>query len=161
MRIDLRNSARQKLFTVDVDLSNPPTVVRGVIEDGPEEVRGKQQAVHLDWDRAVDDEQHLRRCPACGCEDLYARQVFPRLTAFVMIALAAVVAIVMLGLSELHYALIVLGVVGLVDVGVYLFYSGKVLVCYKCHSEYRDLPIGREARAWRAEMEERYRVAKG
>ena len=161
MRIDLRNPRRQKLFTVDVDLSEPPTVVRGAVEDGPEELQGKQQAVHLNWDRAIDDEHHLRHCPACGCEDLYARQVFPRLTAFVMIALAAVIAIVMLGLSELRYALIVLGVIGLVDVAVYLFYSDKVLVCYRCHSEFRDLPIGREAKAWRAELEERYRVAKG
>lgn len=161
MRIDLRNTQRQKLFTVEVDLSSPPTVVRGSVEDGPDGQRGKPQAVHLNWDRAIDDEQHLRRCPACGCEDLYARQVFPRLTAFVLIALAAVVAIVMLGLGDLRYALIVFGVIGLIDAAVYLFYSDKMLVCYRCHSEYRGLPIGREAKSWRAELEERYRVAKG
>lgn len=163
MRIDLRNSRREKLFTVEVDPASPPTVVRGTVEshgeadDAP--AAGTTQAVHLNWDRAIDDEGHLRRCPACGCEDLFARHQFPRLTAFVMIALAAVVAIVMLGLGQLHYALIVLGLVGLVDVGVYLFFSGKVLVCYRCHSEYRDLPIGREARSWRAELDERYRPA--
>lgn len=160
MRIDLRNPSRQKLFTVEVDPASPPTVVRGGVEAGADGEAGTQ-AVHLNWDRAIDDEKHLRRCPACGCEDLYVRLQFPRLTAFVMIALAAVVAIVMLGLGELHYALIVLGLVGLVDAGVYLFLSGKVLVCYRCRSEYRDMPIGREARSWRAELDERYRPASG
>lgn len=163
MRIDLRNAQREKLFTVEVDPASPPTVVRGTVEshaDGEEaHAAGTSHAVHLNWDRAVDDEKHLRRCPACGCEDLYARHEFPRLTAFVMIALAAVVAIAMLGLGQLHYALIVLGLVGLVDAGVYLFFSGKVLVCYRCRSEYRDLPIGNEARSWRAELDERYRPA--
>ena len=165
MRIDLRNAQREKLFTVEVDPASPPTVVRGTVEShadsGDAQPAGTTQAVHLNWDRAIDDERHLRRCPACGCEDLYARHQFPRLTAFVMIALAAVVAIVMLGLGQLHYALIVLGLVGLVDAGVYLFFSGKVLVCYRCRSEYRDLPIGREARTWRADLDERYRPASG
>ncbi len=161
MRIDLRNPKRQRLFTVEVDPASPPTVVRGQVEDAAEGEQGAAHAVHLNWDRAIDDEQHLRRCPACGCEDLYMRQVFPRLTAFVMIALAAVIAIVMLGLGPLHYALIVLGTIGLVDAGVYLFFSGKVLVCYRCRSEYRDMPIGRDARLWRADVDERHKAASG
>lgn len=160
MRIDLRNPDRQRLFTVEVDPTSPPTVVRGEAEDPAEGDQSATHAVHLNWDRAVDDEGHLRRCPACGCEDLYMRQVFPRLTAFVMIALAAVIAIVMLGIGRLHYALIVLGTIGLVDAGVYLFFSGKVLVCYRCRSEYRDMPIGREARAWQADVDERQRTVK-
>jgi hypothetical protein len=152
MRIDLRNPKRERLFTVEVDPASPPTVVRAPGEDtGP--------AVHLNWDRAVDDEQHLRRCPACSCEDLYARREAPRLTAFVLIALAAVIAIAVLGLGRLHYALIVLGTVGLIDAGVYLFFSGKVLVCYRCRSEYRDIPIGRDACSWQSELDERHRQA--
>ncbi|GAB4195450.1 MAG: hypothetical protein Kow00105_09690 [Phycisphaeraceae bacterium] len=164
MRIDLRNTRREKLFTVEVDPENPPTVVRGEPEGrsiSDETSQSNTHAVHLNWDRVFDDEKHLRRCPVCGCEDLYARHQFPRLTAFVMIALAAVVAIVMLGLGELSYALIVLGVVGLVDVGVYLFFSGKVVVCYRCRSEFRDIPISRGVHPWQAEVEERYRPAKG
>jgi hypothetical protein len=161
MRIDLRNPERQRLFTVEVDPASPPTVVRGEVEDAAEDGEDSTQAVHLNWDRAIDDEKHLRRCPACGCEDLYMRHQFPRLTAFVMIALAAVIAIVMLGIGRLHYALIVLGTIGLVDAGVYLFFSGKVLVCYRCRSEYRDMPIGPKARPWQAELDERHRTAKG
>lgn len=155
MRIDLRNPKRQKLFTVEVDPSSPPTVVRGE-RAGGNGSPGTGHAIHLDWDRAIDDEQHLRRCPACGCHDLYVRHEFPRLTAFVMIALAAVIAIAMLGLGQLSYALIVLGAVGLVDAGVYLFFSGKVMVCYRCRSEYRDMPIGRGARPWESAMDEQY-----
>lgn len=160
MRIDLRNQDRQRLFTVEVDPTHPPTVVRGEVEDPAEGETGTTHAVHLNWDRAIDDEQHLRRCPVCGCEDLYMRNRFPRLTAFVMIAFAAVVAIVMLGLGQLYMALVVLGVIGLVDAGVYFFFSGQLLVCYRCRSEFHDTPIGRGAKAWQAEVEERYRAAK-
>ena len=158
MRIDLRNLDRQKLFSVEVDLEKPPTVVRGEVEDTEDGRKETQQAVHLNWDRAIDDEKHLRRCPACGCEDLYVRNQFPQLTAFVMIALAAVIAIVMLGLGQLYTALVVLGILGLIDAGVYLFFSGKVLMCYRCRSEYHDTPIGKKVRTWQADIEERYRV---
>ncbi len=175
MRIDLRNPQRQRLFTVDVDPANPPTVVRApgtTLADGttPESLPGSAHAaapasppavaghaVHLNWDRAIDDEQHLRHCPACGCEELYVRHEMPRLTAFVMVAMAAVIAIVMLGLGQLTHALIVLGVVGLIDAGVYLFFSGKVMVCYRCRSEYRGMPIGRDAKVWETSQEDRYR----
>lgn len=137
-----------------------PGSARDATPDGPP-ASGTGQAVHLNWDQAFDDEQHLRRCPACGCEDLYVRHEMPRLTAFVMIALAAVIAIVMLGLGRLTHALIVLGIVGLIDAGVYLFFSGKVMVCYRCRSEYRGMPIGRDARAWESSQEERYPPAAG
>jgi len=153
MRIDLRTPHRQRLFTVDVDPADPPTMVRP--DDDPD-----GHAVLLNWDRAIDDEQHLRHCPACGCEDLYVRHEMPRLTAFVMIALAAVIAIVMLGLGQLTYMLIVLGVVGLIDAGVYLFFSGKVMVCYRCRSEYRDMPIGRDAKPWATSLDEQHKPAR-
>lgn len=152
MRIDLRTPQRQRLFTVDVDPANPPTVVRPVGEP-------QGHAVHLNWDRAIDDEQHLRHCPACGCQDLYVRHEMPRVTAFVMIALAAVVAVVMLGHAQLTHALIVLGVVGLIDAGVYLFFSGKVLVCYRCRSEYRGMPIGGDAKGWETALDEQHKPA--
>jgi hypothetical protein len=154
MRIDLRNPQRQRLFTVEVDPANPPTVVR------PDDV-SEGHAVHLNWDRAFDDEQHLRHCPACGCEDLYVRHEMPRLTAFVMVAMAAVIAIVMLGLGRLTHALIVLGVVGLIDAGVYLFFSGKVMVCYRCRSEYRDMPIGGDAKGWESGLDEQHKSTAG
>ena len=179
MRIDLRNPQRQLLFTVEVDPGNPPTVVRPPSADiagtdpasgsseatshatHPASAAGPGLAVHLNWDRAIDDEQHLRHCPACGCEDLYVRHEMPRLTAFVMVALAGVIAVVMLGLGWLTYALIVLGVVGLIDAGVYLFFSGKVLICYRCRSEYRGMPIGADSQAWESSLDDRYRRASG
>ena len=158
MRIDLRDEHRQKLFAVEVDPASPPTVVRPKDAIDPD-VDENAHPVHLNWDRAIDDEKHLRRCPACGCEDLYARREAPRLTAFVVIALAAVIAIAILGLGRLHYALIVLGCVGLIDAGLYLFYSGKLMVCYRCRTEYRGIPIGREAKSWQSELDERYKPA--
>ena len=152
MRIELRNAQRQRLFSVEVDPAGPPTVVRGRPEGASEE-----QSVHLNWDRALDDEQQLRRCPACGCDELYVRSRFPRLTAFVMIAFAALVAVVLLGFGELFLTLIVLGVIGLIDALAYFFLSGNLLVCYRCRSEFHDTPIARGMKPWQADVDERYR----
>ena len=152
MRIELRNAQRQRLFSVKVDPASPPTVVRGRAEEAVDE-----QLIHLNWDRALDDERHLRRCPVCGCDELYVRNRFPRLTAFVMIAFAALIAVVLLGFGQLFLTLIVLGVIGLIDAGAYLFFSGKLLVCYRCRSEFHETPIARGMKPWQAEVDERYR----
>lgn len=134
MRIELRNDQRHPLFAVHVNLDDPPAVVRPADADGP--------TVHLDWDRALDDEHHLRHCPACGCPDLFARKRMPQLTGFVLILLAALVAMVLFGIGEVILALLVLVFVLAVDVGIY-FFTRHVLVCYRCHTQFSGMPIER------------------
>ncbi|MEX0745613.1 MAG: hypothetical protein WD118_08415 [Phycisphaeraceae bacterium] len=148
MRIDLRNERRQRLYTVYVDPEDPPAVVRS-----PEQ--GDASAVHLDWDRALDDERHLRRCPACGCPDLFLRNQLPQLTGFVLIIFAAVVAMVLLGIGEVGLAVLVLLLVGAVDVGIY-FFTRRVLVCYRCRSEFSGMPISRGHAKWEKGTGEKY-----
>lgn len=147
MRIDLRNERRQRQFAVHVDLHDPPAVVKPPSGQGP--------AVHLDWDRALDDELHLRHCPVCGCGDLFTRKRMPQLTGFVLILLAAVVAMVLFGIGEAGLAVIVLAVVLAVDVLIYLF-TRRVLVCYRCRSEFSGMPISRRHTGWENAVGERY-----
>lgn len=149
MRIDLRDERRQRLFSVEVDLLSPPAVVRPPDGQGP--------AVHLDWDRALDDEHHLRRCPACGCVDLFARKRLPQLTAFALLLLAAVVVMLLLGVEQVGLVAALLGVMLVLDVGIFLF-SPRELVCYRCHSVFRGVPIRRDHPGWQSAVGERYRL---
>ncbi|MEX0885986.1 MAG: hypothetical protein WD009_06060 [Phycisphaeraceae bacterium] len=140
MRIDLRDRQRQRLFAVEVDPAHPPAVVG---------------SMHLKWERAFDDKGHLRHCPACGCAELFSRRRLPQLTAFVLVLLAAVVGMVLYGGGYVWWALGLLAGVAVVDVLIFLF-SRRVLVCYRCRSEFSGTPIGRQHGGWEASIGDRY-----
>ncbi len=140
MRIDVRNRQRQRLFTVEVDPAHPPTVVG---------------SVHLNWDRALDDEGHLRRCPVCSCPEMFRRRRLPQLTAFVLVLAAAGAGMVLYGVGLAMWAVLLLAAVAVVDVLIFLF-SRSVLVCYRCRSEFSGMPIGRQHAGWEASVGDRY-----
>ncbi len=150
MRIDLKDVEGRPRLTLHVDTAKPATVARADDGRGP--------AVTLDWDRALDDEGHLRHCPVCGCPDLYLRKQVPQLTVFALVLVAAVIAMIFFGSGLNRAALVVLGVVLVADLLIF-FFAPRVLVCYRCGSEYRDLPLGRGRRRWDAALAERHRRA--
>ena len=118
--------------------------------------RGNGPEVYLNWEQAVDDEGYLRCCPACGCKDLFARNFFPRVTAFIIVMLAAVMCLILLGFRQIFAAVLLLGTLCLVDALIY-FFSSKCLVCYRCRSEFRKLPIRKKHPAWNPVIGEKYR----
>ena len=148
MRIDLKDVEGRPRLTLHVDRAKPTTVARADDGRGP--------AITLDWDRAFDDEGHLRHCPVCGCPDLYVRKQVPQLTVFALVLVAAVIAMIFFGTGLNRPAVVVLLVVLAADVAIYLF-APRMLVCYRCGSEYRDLPLARGRRRWDAAVAERYR----
>lgn len=148
MRINLRNEQRARLFGVEINPHQRPTVVRPSGCDG--------RVVHLDWDRAIDDEQHLRHCPVCGCAELFTRKQLPQLTSFSLIVLAAVISMILFGLRLVRWALLVLAVTLAIDL-IILVFGARVLVCYRCHSEYRRTPIRRDHPTWETAIAKRYR----
>jgi len=148
VRIDLRNQRREQLFSVQIDESDPPPRVQPADGDGPE--------VYLDWDRAFDDHKHLRKCPACGCRELFVRKDFHQVTGFAIVVAAGVFAMILFGFGEWQWALSLLVVVVLIDLVVYLF-TGRCLVCYRCRSEFRDTPIRRGHPGWDLAVGEKYR----
>jgi len=148
MHIELRNQRRERQFAVDLDLDDPPAIVHAPSGDG--------RPVHLDWDRAIDDEQHLRRCPVCGCGDLFKRKPLPQLTAFAVIVLAAIIAMVVHGIGdEPMLALAVFIAVTVVDIAIYLF-TPRQLVCYNCRSAFSGLRIRRDHPRWDKSLGEQY-----
>src|SRR5690606_19447450 len=136
------------IFGVTVDPARPPTMVKPTDQEGP--------TISLDWDRALDDQRHLRRCPVCGCTDLFARKQLPQLTAFVVLILAAVAAMVLFGLQMVELAIGVLVLLVLVDAAIFLF-AKRVLECYRCRSAFRDMPIRRQHPRYDAALAEKYR----
>jgi len=149
MHIELRNTRRERLFAVDVSLFQPPSVVQPP-------VGSDCHAVHLDWDRAIDDEHHLRRCPVCGCDDLFMRKALPQVTAFAIIVFAAVVAMMLHGIGgQPMLALALFIAVTVVDVAIYLFTS-RQLVCYRCRSAFSGMPIRRDHAKWDKTIGDQY-----
>ncbi len=158
VRIDLRDPQRQRLFRVEVDPKRPPAVVRR--EPTPAAATPSNHSaasdVYLDWEKAFDDQGFLRKCPVCSCRELFVRKDFPQVTGFLLVVLVAVIAVALFAADQVVLAVGVLIAVALLDCVIY-FFTGKCLVCYRCRSEFRQLPIRHSHRGWELATGEKYR----
>ncbi len=146
MRIELRDAERRKIGRIEVDPVRRPTRVH---------VDGTGREVFLDWDTALDDARHLRRCIFCGCRDLFRTKAFPQVTGFVVVLAFAGAAIGALGLATTPPILIAMLLVFVADVAI-LLVSKQRLVCHRCRTSYHDLPIARYHRRWDRAVAERH-----
>ncbi|MHC4948450.1 MAG: hypothetical protein ACYTG1_09335 [Planctomycetota bacterium] len=146
MRIDLRDEGRRRIGRIHVDPALRPTRV-GVADTGRE--------VFLDWETALDDAGHLRRCVACGCNDLFREKVFPQVTGFVVVLAFAGAVVSALGFATTRPVMVTMILVLALDVAVLLF-ARRRLVCYRCRTAYRGLPIARYHRGWQRATADRY-----
>ncbi len=110
----------------------------------------------LQWDRAVDERGQLRRCPVCGCRELFSRRDFPQRLGLVIVILAALAATVLFALGQVALSIMVLAGTVAID-AVILLVTGRCLVCYRCRSEFRDLKIERCYPGWDLSIGEKYR----
>jgi hypothetical protein len=146
MRIELRDADRRRIGAIDVDPEVRPTRVR-IVENGRE--------VFLDWDTALDDAGHIRRCVACGCPDLFAEKAFPQITLLVVVLAFAGFAVGVLGFATTPPMLIAMAAVLVLDVAILLF-SRRRLTCYRCRTSFYRVPIARYHRSWDRTIAERY-----
>ncbi|MHC4106716.1 MAG: hypothetical protein ACYSTY_01385 [Planctomycetota bacterium] len=146
MQIDLRDRSRNRIGRIDLDPALRPTRV-GLVESGGE--------VFLDWETAVDDAGHLRRCVACGCPEVFREKAFPPATGFVVALAFAGAVIGALGFATQPPVLMAMGVVLAFDIAILVF-SRQRLVCYRCRTSYRGLPIARYHRRWDRATADRY-----
>ena len=148
--IDIRNSDGRDLYTVEVDEKQRPAKVRPPEgHDGPD--------VYLEWDRALDDRQCLRRCPVCGCWDLHLEKTVPQLTLFVVVLGVAVILLAVLDMGPLLVrttaALMVLLLLG--DLAIRFLLPATVR-CYLCHSRFHRAAVPRWMAPWHPAIAERY-----
>jgi len=146
MRIELRDSDRNRIGRLEVDPNLRPTRVT-IAETGRE--------VFLDWETALDDAGHLRRCVACGCPDLFTEKAFPQVTGFVVVLAFAGAVVGALGYAQTWPMLSAMTAVLIVDAGILLF-SRRRLVCYRCRTSYHHLEIARYHKRWDRAIAERY-----
>ena len=146
MRIDVRDAQRHRLGRIEIDPDLRPTRVR---------LEPSDREVFLDWDTALDDARHLRRCVVCGCHDLFRSKAFPQVTGLVVVLAFAGAAIGALGLATTPPILIAMVAVLVADVSILMF-SRQRLVCHRCRSSYHHLPIARYHRGWDRAVAERH-----
>lgn len=152
MRIDLLDYEGRHQAKLNVDPRNPPSAVS---------VPGPRQVLYerfLDWDQALDDRGRLRKCPACGCTELYVRRMFPPLTGFIVVLVIGLLCFALYGLEVVPTGplLAMGGVIVLANI-VFAFFSPRYLVCYGCSSRYQDVSISRDHREWDAAVAARHR----
>ncbi|MHC4809528.1 MAG: hypothetical protein ACYTEV_04090 [Planctomycetota bacterium] len=146
MRITLRDQFRRPLGRFEVDPIARP--VRATIAETGREV-------FLQWDSAIDDGGHLRRCVACGCPDLFHEKAFPVITSVIVVLAFLGAAVGLLGFADRPVVLAVLSAVLVADIAVFTL-SRRHLVCYRCHSAYPGEPIARYHRGWDRGVAERH-----
>ena len=145
MRIELRDDSRATIGRIEIDPSLRPTRV-SIVQTGRE--------VFLDWDSALDDAGHLRRCVACGCQDLYQAKAFPQVTGLVVVLAFAGAIVGALGFATPPVLLVMVGVL-VADVAILLF-ARKRLVCHRCRTSFHGLPIARYHPGWDRSVADRH-----
>jgi len=152
MRIDLHSREGDRVMRMDVDPERPPIVVHVESAGGP------RTEHYLDWDRAFTDEGHLRKCPACGCEDLYRRRTVPPLTGFIAVMIVGLICLALWGLTDSPWELLVAALIVVIIANVLIVrFAPRYLVCYRCRSAYHRIGISRTQRDWNVTIAERYR----
>ena len=99
----------------------------------------------------------LNQCPNCGCRDLFVRKDFPQKLGLAIVVVAAVAFLVLAASRRSFYlGVIVLIVAVLIDAVLY-WVVPRITVCYKCRSEFRDVPVNPEHEGFELAVGEKYR----
>jgi len=143
MRIEIRCPSRGHLQWIKVDPRHPPPVVPAASGEHGEHEQ------YLDWSGAFDDEGHLRRCPICGCDQLFRKKTIPALNGFVVVLAVGLVCLALYGLSGAPWEWVVaaLVAVAVVNFGIILF-SPPFLGCYDCGSGFHQVPVAQGQQEW-------------
>ena len=142
MLADLRDTSRRRIGRVTIDPAQRPVRVR--IETGPR----AHEPVYIDWEGALDDAGHLRRCVSCG-GGLYRAKRLPHVTPFLSGLLVVAVVVAALGHSTSPWLVAGIIALALVDLAILLLARPR-LVCYRCGTSYRGARVARMHRAWDA-----------
>lgn len=101
------------------------------------------------------EEGHLSRCLVCPSDDLFVRKDFSQRWGVSIIIFGFLLSSIALAMRYHMITFAILGVTAIIDAVLY-WYTGNVLTCYRCHSEYRDTRMEVHPR-FDLEVHERYR----
>lgn len=147
MRIDVHDQDRLPVARIEVDPFDAPTSARDQVTE---------QTVDLAWEGVLDDNGVLRRCPVCGCRDIFVRKDFPQGLGLGLVLTAGIASVILFAMDLTVISIAVLGLAVVIDALLYRF-VGKCLVCYRCRTEFRDTPIDERHEPWDLAIGEKYR----
>ena len=98
----------------------------------------------------------VSRCVVCPSDELFVRKDFSQRWGVGIILLGFVISFVALAMRRHMVAFGILGMTAVIDAILYC-YTGNVLTCYRCHSEYRDLQTMELHPRFDLEVHERFR----
>jgi hypothetical protein len=105
----------------------------------------------------TDAPQPLSTCPRCGCREFFIRKDFPQKLGFAIVVVAGV-AFLALAASRQRFYLGVLVLIAAVVVDLVLYaIVPKITVCYRCRTEFRDVPLNPEHEGYELAVGEKYR----
>lgn len=102
------------------------------------------------------DDGRLKRCLVCPSVDLFTRKDFPQRLGVTLVVIGFALSCVTWFNYWVTATFAVLFATALADFALYLL-VGDLLVCYRCHTEYRQLPEQGRYPAFDLETHERYR----
>ena len=116
-----------------------------------------RQEVELRWEGVLDAQGHVRRCPVCGCRELFVRKDFPQGLGLLLVMFSAATVLVLFAVGYVLWGWCVLIGLAVIDAVIW-FAVGRCLVCYRCRSEFRDVSIPSDQPGWDLAIGEKYRV---
>ncbi len=90
-------------------------------------------------------------CPQCDCKDFYVEKHFPRVVGLGIVGVAIIASFWTYGLSLIGAAIL--------D-GLLFKFVPNQLVCYRCRTVYRDVPIPRQLNGFDRHVAELYDYGK-
>lgn len=148
MKIDLHSLEQERLFRVTLAPGEQPA-------KASPDPRAPQFA--LDWTDVMDARGTVVKCPVCGCAEMFARRDFPQRLGLAIIVASALASFVFFYLGWILTCFAVLAAAVVLD-RVISFFTGQCIVCYRCRSEFRDVPIPGDYPTWDLSTGEKYRV---
>lgn len=147
MRIAVNDINREPLGTAVIDETARPATIS---------LERTNRPIELQWEGAIDEQGRLRRCPVCGCREIFKRKDFPQRLGLLLVVGTIIAAVVLIALWQVLWAMGVLLAAVVVDRIICVF-TGECLVCYRCRSEFRGVTVDRSHEAWDLAIGEKYR----
>jgi hypothetical protein len=101
----------------------------------------------------------IDKCPKCECRDLFVRKDFPQRVGLAIVLVAGIAFLVLAARRNNFYLGVLVLIAALLIDALGYFLVGMVTVCYRCHAEFRDLPINPAHGAFELSIAEKYRGA--